>query len=163
HARLSLVHGARVDLAGALRARNDLLLRDRPSRHPARLQRAHALSRRPPRAGRAARPADARRGAPHHRQPRAPRPDARRGGARRSRRAPCTSVRPSPTLARVAADAEAMTLGTACLVLPLRRAVEVAAQLATLDVITGGRFVFGVGLGYRDVENEAMGQDPKER
>src|SRR3989449_1781216 len=56
-----------------------------------------------------------------------------------------------------------MTLGTGCLLLPLHHPVEVAEQLATLDVITGGRFVFGVGLGYRDVENEAMGQDPKER
>ena len=76
---------------------------------------------------------------------------------------PFTYFQPIPTLARVAADAEGMTLGTGCLLLPLHHPVEVAEQLATLDVITGGRFVFGVGLGYRDVENEAMGQDPKER
>src|SRR5437762_10059934 len=56
-----------------------------------------------------------------------------------------------------------MTLGTGCLLLPLHHPVEIAEQLATLDVITGGRFIFGVGLGYRDVENEAMGHDPKER
>src|SRR2546430_12244800 len=76
---------------------------------------------------------------------------------------PFTYFQPIPTLARVAADAEGMTLGTGCLLLPLHHPVEVAEQLATLDVIAGGRFVFGVGLGYRDVENEAMGQDPKER
>src|SRR5437762_11789146 len=76
---------------------------------------------------------------------------------------PFTYFQPIPTLARVAADAPGMTLGTGCLLLPLHHPVEIAEQLATLDVITGGRFIFGVGLGYRDVENEAMGHDPKER
>src|SRR5207302_8537175 len=76
---------------------------------------------------------------------------------------PFTYFQPIPTLARVAAEAPGMTLGTGCLLLPLHHPVEIAEQLATLDVITGGRFVFGVGLGYRDVENEAMGHDPKER
>ncbi|MBI4242008.1 MAG: LLM class flavin-dependent oxidoreductase [Candidatus Rokubacteria bacterium] len=77
--------------------------------------------------------------------------------------APFTYFQPIPTLARVAAEAEGMTLGTGCLLLPLHHPVEVAEQLATLDVICGGRFIFGAGLGYRDVENEAMGQHPKER
>jgi alkanesulfonate monooxygenase SsuD/methylene tetrahydromethanopterin reductase-like flavin-dependent oxidoreductase (luciferase family) len=77
--------------------------------------------------------------------------------------APFTYFQPIPTLARLAADAEGMTLGTACLLLPLHHPVEVAEQIATLDVITGGRFVFGVGLGYRDAENAAMGQDPRRR
>lgn len=76
---------------------------------------------------------------------------------------PFTYFQPIPTLARVAPDAGGMTLGTGVLLLPLHHPVEVAEQLATLDVIAGGRFVFGVGLGYRDVENEAMGQDPKAR
>jgi alkanesulfonate monooxygenase SsuD/methylene tetrahydromethanopterin reductase-like flavin-dependent oxidoreductase (luciferase family) len=76
---------------------------------------------------------------------------------------PFTYFQPIPTLARIAADAEGMTLGTGCLLLPLHHPVEIAEQLATLDVITGGRFVFGVGLGYRDVENEAMGLHPKQR
>lgn len=76
---------------------------------------------------------------------------------------PFTYFQPIPTLARIAADAGGMTLGTGVLLLPLHHPVEVAEQIATLDVIAGGRFVFGVGLGYRDVENEAMGQSPKER
>src|ERR687887_329591 len=76
---------------------------------------------------------------------------------------PFTYFQPIPTLARVAADAPGMTLGTGCLLLPLHHPVEIAEQLATLDVIAAGRFVFGVGLGYRDVENAAMGLDPKER
>src|SRR2546428_11016881 len=56
-----------------------------------------------------------------------------------------------------------MTLGTGVLLLPLHHPVEIAEQLATLDVITDGHLIFGVGLGYRDVENVAMGHDPKER
>ncbi len=76
---------------------------------------------------------------------------------------PFTYFQPIPTLGRIAADAEGMTLGTGCLLLPLHHPVDVAEQLATLDVITGGRLVFGAGLGYRDVENEALGQDPKAR
>lgn len=76
---------------------------------------------------------------------------------------PFTYFQPIPTLARLAAEADGLTLGTACLLLPLHHPVEVAEQLATLDVIAGGRFVFGVGLGYRDVENEAMGHDPRQR
>jgi alkanesulfonate monooxygenase SsuD/methylene tetrahydromethanopterin reductase-like flavin-dependent oxidoreductase (luciferase family) len=35
--------------------------------------------------------------------------------------------------------------------------VDVAESIATLDVICGGRLVFGVGLGYRDVEFDAFG------
>lgn len=77
--------------------------------------------------------------------------------------APNTYFQPIPTLARLAGEAESMTLGTGVLLLPLLHPVDVAEQLATLDVITGGRFVFGAGLGYRDVENRAMGLDPRTR
>lgn len=56
-----------------------------------------------------------------------------------------------------------MRVGATVLLLPLLNPVEVAEQVATLDVITEGRFIFGVGLGYRDVENEAFGVAPKER
>jgi alkanesulfonate monooxygenase SsuD/methylene tetrahydromethanopterin reductase-like flavin-dependent oxidoreductase (luciferase family) len=76
---------------------------------------------------------------------------------------PFTYFQPIPTLARVAAEAEGMTLGTGILLLPLLQPVDVAEQLATLDVITGGRLVVGVGLGYRDVENRALQVDPRAR
>jgi alkanesulfonate monooxygenase SsuD/methylene tetrahydromethanopterin reductase-like flavin-dependent oxidoreductase (luciferase family) len=76
---------------------------------------------------------------------------------------PFTYFQPIPTLARLAADARGMTLGTGVLLLPLHHPVEIAEQLATLDVITEGHLVVGVGLGYRDVENRAMGHDPKDR
>jgi alkanesulfonate monooxygenase SsuD/methylene tetrahydromethanopterin reductase-like flavin-dependent oxidoreductase (luciferase family) len=77
--------------------------------------------------------------------------------------APFTYFQPIPTLARVAAEASGMLLGTGCLLLPLHHPVEIAEQLATLDVIAEGRLIFGVGLGYRDAENEAMGLSPKDR
>ncbi len=76
---------------------------------------------------------------------------------------PFTYFQPIPTLARLAADARGMILGTGVLLLPLHHPVEIAEQLATLDVISDGRLIFGVGLGYRDVENRALGQDPKDR
>ena len=77
--------------------------------------------------------------------------------------APFTYFQPLPTLARVAAVADGMALGTGCLLLPLHHPVDVAEQLATLDVICGGRLIFGAGLGYRDAENEALGVDPGRR
>ena len=62
-----------------------------------------------------------------------------------------------PLLARVAAAAEGMTVGTAVLLLALLNPVEMAENAATLDAIAGGRFVLGVGIGYRRVENAAFG------
>jgi alkanesulfonate monooxygenase SsuD/methylene tetrahydromethanopterin reductase-like flavin-dependent oxidoreductase (luciferase family) len=76
---------------------------------------------------------------------------------------PFTYFQPIPTLARIAADARGMSLGTGVILLPLQHPVDVAEQLATLDVISDGRVIFGAGLGYRDVENTAFGHDPKER
>jgi len=76
---------------------------------------------------------------------------------------PFTYFQPIPTLARLAADARGLTLGTGVLLLPLHHPVDIAEQLATLDVISDGRLICGVGLGYRDVENTALGHDPKQR
>ena len=71
--------------------------------------------------------------------------------------APFQYMQPLPVLARVAAEAGEMTLGTGIMLLALQQPVDVAESVATLDVICGGRFVFGVGLGYRDVEFDAFG------
>jgi alkanesulfonate monooxygenase SsuD/methylene tetrahydromethanopterin reductase-like flavin-dependent oxidoreductase (luciferase family) len=62
-----------------------------------------------------------------------------------------------PLLARVAAEAEGMTVGTGVVLLPLLNPVEVAENAATLDSICDGRFVLGVGIGYRAEENAAFG------
>jgi alkanesulfonate monooxygenase SsuD/methylene tetrahydromethanopterin reductase-like flavin-dependent oxidoreductase (luciferase family) len=71
--------------------------------------------------------------------------------------APFQYMQPLPVLARVAAEAGEMTLGTGIMLLALQQPVDVAESLATLDVICGGRLVFGVGLGYRDLEFDAFG------
>lgn len=76
---------------------------------------------------------------------------------------PFTYFQPLPTLGRMAAEAEGMALGTGVLLLPLHQPVDFAEQLATLDVISGGRLIVGVGLGYRDAENAALGLDPRWR
>lgn len=62
-----------------------------------------------------------------------------------------------PLLARMAAAAEGMTVGTAILLLTLLNPVEVAENAATLHAIAAGRFVLGVGFGYRASENAAFG------
>src|SRR5579875_1678117 len=46
---------------------------------------------------------------------------------------------------------------------PLLNPVHVAEEAATLDVLTGGRYILGVGLGYRQPELEAFGIPRRER
>jgi probable F420-dependent oxidoreductase len=65
----------------------------------------------------------------------------------------------TPLLARLAAEAGDMTIGTNLLLLPLHNPVDVAEQYATMDIIAGGRFILGVGLGYRPEEYEVFGID----
>jgi probable F420-dependent oxidoreductase len=50
-------------------------------------------------------------------------------------------------MAQIAAFSDRLQLGTAVFLLPLRDPVVVAKQVATLDHLTGGRLVFGVGVG----------------
>jgi alkanesulfonate monooxygenase SsuD/methylene tetrahydromethanopterin reductase-like flavin-dependent oxidoreductase (luciferase family) len=61
-----------------------------------------------------------------------------------------------PLLARLQAEAGEMTLGLGILLINLHNPVYVAETVATLDVICRGNFVFGVGLGYRQVEFDAF-------
>ena len=61
-----------------------------------------------------------------------------------------------PFLSRLAAEAGHMTGVAGILLLGLHNPVEVAETMASLDIIWGGRFVFGIGLGYRDVEFDAF-------
>ena len=56
-----------------------------------------------------------------------------------------------PFLARLAAVSGEMTIGLGILLLNLHSPVYTAETIATLDVIARGKFVFGVGLGYRQV------------
>lgn len=69
---------------------------------------------------------------------------------------PWQMPQPVPWLARIAAEAGDMRVGSGILLITLLNPVEVAENVATLDAITDGRFVFGVGLGYRAEENAAF-------
>jgi alkanesulfonate monooxygenase SsuD/methylene tetrahydromethanopterin reductase-like flavin-dependent oxidoreductase (luciferase family) len=73
------------------------------------------------------------------------------------------ALQPAIAAARLAAEAGAMRVGITIYLLPLLNPVAVAEEAASLDVITGGRFIFGIGLGYREVEDQAFGLGPGER
>jgi alkanesulfonate monooxygenase SsuD/methylene tetrahydromethanopterin reductase-like flavin-dependent oxidoreductase (luciferase family) len=68
-----------------------------------------------------------------------------------------------PLLARLQAEAGDMTMGVAVFLLPLHNPVYAAETLATLDVIARGRFVIGLGMGYRKVEFDAFGVSERSR
>lgn len=72
-------------------------------------------------------------------------------------------IQPMPLLARLLPEAEGMTVGPNILVLPLLNPVHVAEEAATMDLLSGGRYVLGVGLGYRDEEFGALGVPKVER
>lgn len=69
----------------------------------------------------------------------------------------------SPLLGSLATSAPDMKLGTAVLLLPMLNPVLLAEEAATIDHLTTGGFVLGVGLGYRDSEFNAMGIERKSR
>jgi probable F420-dependent oxidoreductase len=58
---------------------------------------------------------------------------------------------PLITLAAIAGTTQRIRLGTALLVLPMREPVYLAKQVLTLDQMSNGRFILGVGIGaYRE-------------
>ncbi len=65
-----------------------------------------------------------------------------------------------PFLARLAAEAGEMKIGLGILLLNLHNPVYTAETVASLDIICNGNLIFGVGLGYRDMEFDAF-QVPK--
>ncbi len=68
-----------------------------------------------------------------------------------------------PFLARMAADAGEMEIAAAVILVPLHNPVDLAETVATMDAICDGRFIFGIGLGYRDEEYAAFGVKRSER
>ncbi|MBI2527521.1 MAG: LLM class flavin-dependent oxidoreductase [Candidatus Rokubacteria bacterium] len=74
-------------------------------------------------------------------------------------------VCPSPLLALAgyATRTTRIKIGSYVVVLPLHHPVEVAEAGAFLDVMSNGRFVLGLGLGYRDEEFQLFGVPMRER
>jgi probable F420-dependent oxidoreductase len=70
---------------------------------------------------------------------------------------------PIVTLSAIAAVTERVRLGTSVFVLPYRDPVTLAAELAALDVLSEGRLVLGVGVGWMREEFEAIGIPAAER
>ena len=64
---------------------------------------------------------------------------------------------PSSTLSIAAAVTKRVKLGTGICLLPEREPIITAKTIATLDVISGGRVILGVGAGWLREETEALG------
>jgi probable F420-dependent oxidoreductase len=62
-------------------------------------------------------------------------------------------------LGYLAAITTRIELAPSILILPQRQTALVAKQAAEIDVLSGGRFRLGVGLGWNPVEYEALGED----
>jgi alkanesulfonate monooxygenase SsuD/methylene tetrahydromethanopterin reductase-like flavin-dependent oxidoreductase (luciferase family) len=73
-------------------------------------------------------------------------------------------LQPVPLLARLAAEVNPdVKLATQIMIAPLYHPVMLAEELATLDVVTEGRLIAGLGLGYRAEEFDYLGIPFKER
>ncbi|WP_067890381.1 LLM class flavin-dependent oxidoreductase [Nocardia vaccinii] len=70
---------------------------------------------------------------------------------------------PLITLAMLAGATSRIRLQTEVLIAPLRDPALLAKQVATLDLMSGGRFVLGLGVGGRDDDHEASGTDVRAR
>ncbi len=70
---------------------------------------------------------------------------------------------PLPLLAALAARTSTIRLGTGIAVLPLYHPVRMAEDCAVIDIISKGRLILGVGMGYQDVDFAAYGLRVSER
>src|SRR6266436_5703756 len=67
------------------------------------------------------------------------------------------------TLAFIAGATEKIRLGISVLVVPYRPAVLTAKQIATIQELSDGRMILGVGVGWMLPEFEALGVDKRKR
>jgi probable F420-dependent oxidoreductase len=70
---------------------------------------------------------------------------------------------PILTLTWAAAATSRVGLGTSVIVLPMHHPVPMAKQVATLQCLSGGRVIFGVGVGWLEAEFAALGAPFRER
>lgn len=74
-----------------------------------------------------------------------------------------TWLEPLTLLAALSGVTRTIKLGTLVLALPLRNPVLLAKEWATLDLLTGGRTILGVGVGWHEGEYALMNVPYKER
>jgi probable F420-dependent oxidoreductase len=67
------------------------------------------------------------------------------------------------SLAFIAGMSERIRLGVSVLVLPYRPAVLTAKQIATIQELSGGRMILGVGVGWMEPEFQALGVEKRLR
>ncbi len=72
-------------------------------------------------------------------------------------------LEPIATLLFAAAVTERVKLGTTVLIIPMRNPIVTAKQLASLDVLSNGRLILGVGAGWMEEECEMLGVPFKQR
>jgi probable F420-dependent oxidoreductase len=72
-------------------------------------------------------------------------------------------VDPVVALSFLAAHTSRIRLGTGIIILPQRNPLVLAKELATLDVLSNGRLIVGVGVGYLEPEFRALGAPFAER
>jgi len=72
-------------------------------------------------------------------------------------------LQPLEELAVVAGWTERILLGTSILVAGYHRPVDLAQRITTLDVLSGGRTVFGFSVGWSDEEHAQYDVDPRTR
>ena len=70
---------------------------------------------------------------------------------------------PLVTLAYIAAVTDKLELGTSVMVLPYRNPLVLGKMVSTLDTLSRGRVILGVGTGWMEGEFEALGVNFKER
>jgi probable F420-dependent oxidoreductase len=68
-------------------------------------------------------------------------------------------VDPFVALARASGTTSRIKLGTGIVLVPERNPLLLAKEVSTLDLFSGGRFLFGIGAGWLREETEIMGGD----
>ena len=75
---------------------------------------------------------------------------------------PFQAMQLMPALSRITAVSGDMQVASAVVLLPLHNPVDIAEQVASLDTLSGGRFVLGVALGYREIEYRSFGLEKRD-
>jgi probable F420-dependent oxidoreductase len=68
-------------------------------------------------------------------------------------------VDPFVALARASGTTKSIKLGTGIVLVPERNPLLLAKEISTLDLFSGGRFLFGIGAGWLREETQIMGGD----